>query len=138
MSEGLERSIIPEESMREDSTTSRIPQTTGSAATIVALLSMATMVSGVSAMSTSRAHPSETRPATVETTSVREMAVAVVAAAARNLLVSDRHDSALTISAFLPVESADSLDVRIDLPGTAQPAGFLLDERLIDLPPPGC
>lgn len=124
--------------MPEDTAPTRVPQSTGSAATIIALLSMATMVSGVSAMSTNRVAPSETRSTAVETSSVREMAVAVVAAAARNLLASDRLDSTLTVSVFLPVESADSLEVRLDLPGTAPPASLLLNERLIDLPPPGC
>ena len=124
--------------MSADPTPTRPPQLTGSTATIIALLSMATMVTSNPGAMAGRVLPAESRPISTETASVREMAVAMVAAAARNLLASERIDTALPAPLFAPVRAATTSVVRVDARDSAPPVGYVLHERLIDLPPPGC
>lgn len=111
----------------------RPPQFTGSGATVVALLSMAL------AMQSGGITPGDARSATHESATVREIAVAVVAAAAKNLMGStDRLDATLSASPVACVEGSPQDDgPRSDAESVG--AYFrVLDERLLDLPPPAC
>ncbi len=134
MSDGVERSIIVVP-MKSETPPNRTSQLAGSAATILAMLSMATMVS---VMPTSRTQMTEARCSQSDTPSMREVAVAMVAAAARDLLGSDRLDTALSsCDATELVQLQARTTYALDIGET--PCFFRLpDELLIDLPPPGC
>ncbi len=119
--------------MAADSSPIRSPQPAGASATIVALLSMAL------AMPANAVPSIDTRPVAPESASMREMAVAMVAAAARDLLKSqDRLDVALHGSPVGGVIETPRVDLpRLEVESTL--AHFrALDERLLDLPPPSC
>ena len=134
MSGGVERSIIVVP-MQSETPPNRVPQLAGSAATIIAMLSMVTMVS---VMPASRTVMSEARCSQSETPSMREVAVAMAAAAARDLLGNDRLDTVLaSCEAAEMVELQARSTLALNLGET--PCFFTLpDELLIDLPPPGC
>jgi hypothetical protein len=121
--------------MEAQTSPSRNVSPAGSAATIVALLSMATMVSALPA---ARTPAPESRSASTEAASVREIAVAVVAAAARDLLGRDRLDTAVSAPmALMAVELRGPR--RADQNGDDVAPGIrVLPERLLDLPPPAC
>lgn len=123
------------DTMRAEATPTRSTPTAGSAATIVVLLSMATMAAGGAATG---ALPPEARPVAAEATSVREIAVAVVAAAARDLFGTDRLDTALPAPGVLSIDDLERIGRPLDQIEASTTGVYALDERLLDLPPPAC
>ncbi len=114
-------------------TPTRSPQFTGSGATVVALLSMAL------AMQSGGITPGDARSATHESATVREIAVAVVAAAAKNLMGStDLLNATLSASPVVCVEGGPRIDLSRSDTKSVGAYFRVLDERLLDLPPPAC
>ncbi len=122
---------MTERTMASDPAPTRTPLLVGSSATIVALLSMAMAMPAGGTLST------DARPAPSETASMREMAVAMVAAAAKNLLSThDRLDAVLPAAPICDLTDPPRLDQsRLEI--DSKVAHFrALSERLLDLPPP--
>ncbi|MCZ6837225.1 MAG: hypothetical protein O7G85_15730 [Planctomycetota bacterium] len=115
--------------MKVSTTSTQAPRNAplaSSAATIVVLLSMANMVSAVPTLVANGSSPvqGEARSTMIEASTVRKLAVAVVKAAARDLLGTDRLDHALTSQAILaidemlllePVLASDSISMTYSL-----------------------
>ncbi len=121
--------------MQAETSPNRASQLAGSAATIVAMLSMATMVS---VMPASRVQMTETYCSQSETPSMRDVAVAMAAAAVRDLLGNDRLDTAWSsCEGAEMVAYTGQSTIAINF-GETPDFVTLPDELLIDLPPPGC
>ena len=109
------------------------------AATATTLLALLAMTSTVSAAAASRAADIQSRSTVSESQMVRAMA-AVVAAAARDLLVGDQHATAIVAGPFLSLLECDqsTSQVRRARDGAVIVLSVTLGERLLDLPPPVC
>lgn len=109
------------------------------AATATTLLALLAMTSTASAAATSRAADMQSRSTVSESNMARAMA-AVVAAAARDLLVGDQHATPIVAGPFLSLFEFDqsTSSVRRARDAAAIVLSVTLGERLLDLPPPVC
>ena len=107
------------------------------AATATTLLALLAMTSAASAAATPRAADMQSRSTVNESHMVRAMA-AVVAAAARDLLVGDQRATPIVAGPFLSLFEFDqsTSQVRRARDVAAIVLSVTLGERLLDLPPP--
>ncbi|MEE9213002.1 MAG: hypothetical protein V3U29_10140 [Phycisphaeraceae bacterium] len=109
------------------------------AATATTLLALLAMTSTASAAATPRAADMQSRSTVSESHMVRAMA-AVVAAAARDLLVGDQHTTPIIAGPLLSLFEFDqsTSPVRRARDVAVFVLSVTLGERLLDLPPPRC
>ena len=122
--------------MRYERSSTRPASLTATATTLLALLAM---TSTASAAATPRAADMQSRSTVSESHMVRAMA-AVVAAAARDLLVGDQHATPIVAGPFLSLFEfyQSTSQVRRARDEAVIVKSVTLDERLLDLPPPVC
>ncbi len=122
--------------MRAERSSTRPASFAATATTLLALLAMTSMAP---AAATPRAADMQSRSTVSESHMVRAMA-AVVAAAARDLLVGDQHTTPIVAGPFLSLfefdQSASQVCRARDV--TVIVLSVTLGERLLDLPPPVC
>jgi hypothetical protein len=124
--------------MRTARRTTRSRHTANLACTASALVALIAVAAAVSSLSpaTIRSAMMETRGSNTESAAVRAVAAAV-AAVARDLVGGERITAAIPVQALVLEVSSGSIPAAI--PST--PGGVrsrLLEERLIDMPPPMC
>lgn len=124
--------------MNADRSSIRPASFAATATTLLALMAMTSMTSMASTLVNARADL-HSRTTLSESHMVRAMA-AVMAAAARDLLVGDQH---VTPIVTVPVESLPALQTPTPSFGRSCDADAIvrsvaLSERLLDLPPPVC
>ncbi len=122
--------------MRAERSSTRPASLAATATTLLALLAMTSMAS---AAATPRAADMQSRSTVSESHMVRAMA-AVVAAAARDLLVGDQHATPIVAGPFLSLFAfhQSTSQVRRTRDAAAIVLSVTLGERLLDLPPPVC
>ncbi len=122
--------------MRYERFSTRPASLTATATTLLALLAM---TSTAAAAATPRAADMQSRSTVSESHMVRAMA-AVVAAAARDLLVGDQHATPIVAGPFLSLFAfhLSTSQVRRACDGAVIVLSVTLGERLLDLPPPVC
>ena len=122
--------------MRTERSSTRPASLAATATTLVALLAL---TSTASAAATLRLADMQTRSTVSESHMVRVMA-AVVAAAARDLLVGDQHATPILAGPFLSLFEFDqsTSQVRRARDVAVIVRSMALGERLLDLPPPVC
>jgi len=124
--------------MKTDRSSIRPASFAATATTLLALLAMTSMTSTASSLVNARADL-HSRTMLSESHMVRAMA-AVMAAAARDMLVGDQHVTPIIAG---PVESLPTVQAAAPSFGRSGDAEAIvssvsLDERLLDLPPPVC
>ena len=122
--------------MRAERSSTRPASLAATATTLLALLAMTTTAS---AAATPRGADMQSRSTVSESHMVRAMA-AVVAAAARDLLVGDQHATPIVAGPFLSLSEFDqsTSQVRRARDVAVIVLSVTLGERLLDLPPPVC
>lgn len=122
--------------MRAERSSTRPASLAATATTLLALLAMTSMAS---AAATPRAADIQSRSTVSESHMVRAMA-AVVAAAARDLLVGDQHTTPIIAGPLLSLFEFDqsTSPVRRARDVAVFVLSVTLGERLLDLPPPRC
>ena len=125
--------------MNADRSSIRPASFAATATTLLALMAMTSMTSTASTLVNARGADLQSRTTLSESHMVRAMA-AVMAAAARDLLVGDQH---LTPIVTVPVESLPAVQTPTPSFGRSCDADAIvrsvaLSERLLDLPPPVC
>ncbi len=122
--------------MRAERTTSRSASLVATAAALLALMAM---TSSTSQAAVRRAVDLQSRTTLSESHMVRAMA-AVMAAAARDLLVGDHHTTTVAVGPCLLLSEIYETTGQPEL--NSEPARLVrsvsLSERLLDLPPPIC
>ncbi|MCZ6611199.1 MAG: hypothetical protein O6941_01080 [Planctomycetota bacterium] len=110
---------------------------TGLAATATTLVAMVAMSATVSRAPTPRALDAQVR-ATLSESHVARVVAAAVAAAARDLLGGERCTAAVALLEDSAGYGAHAIWCTATAPAWPFAALVLLDERLLDLPPPSC
>lgn len=115
---------------------SRRTATVGLTTTAGAIVALMAIAATVTAAPTARPAVVESRSSLAETNAVRAVAAAM-AAVARELAGGERVVAAMPVSLLIAPLSTPAIPQVLSLRDRAVPLPGVLDERLLDLPPPG-